>query len=359
MIAYDLFQLNKYHCFSNNKFQVSDFKFQIPDSRFQVPSSKFQFPSSRFQVSDFKFQIPISNFQFPDFKFQIPDSRFQVPSSNFQVPDSKFQISSSRFQIPDSNFQFPDSKFHVSDFTFQILIALPMTNTSACCLPVQFRPADLLDDLAKALRLNWNTHYNTKDYAGTWTSISLISASGNETDTFALPATQFIETPLLLQCTYFKSILDQFLFEKESVRLMRLAPGSIIKPHRDLGLAYRFGNFRLHIPITTDEQVQFIVAGKTLPMQIGECWYADFDAVHEVNHHGKNERIHLVIDGIRNAWTDTLFAQAGYDFEAEKKHLNNAPDEKTIRLMIEELERQNNPNTAQLIQQLRSGLHGK
>ncbi|MGL4599191.1 MAG: aspartyl/asparaginyl beta-hydroxylase domain-containing protein [Bacteroidia bacterium] len=234
-----------------------------------------------------------------------------------------------------------------------------MTNNTAFQLPIQFDATNLYHDLTKALQLNWSMHYNTKDYDGRWTSISLVSASGNETDTFALPATHFKETPLLLHCTYFKSILDQFLFEKETVRLMCLAPGSIIKPHRDRELAYRYGNFRLHIPITTDEQVEFIVDGKLLPMQIGTCWYADFDAVHEVKHQGTQERIHLVIDGIRNAWTDALFVQAGYDFEAEKRQLENRHDEKTTLQIIEELERQNNPASAQLIEQLRSNLSGK
>jgi hypothetical protein len=232
-----------------------------------------------------------------------------------------------------------------------------MNRVHAFPLKFQFQADKLLHDLDLALKMNWQAHYNTQDYAGSWNSISLMSATGNETDTHALPAAQFSPTPLLLKCPYFKSILDQLLFEKEAVRLMCLAPGSNIKPHRDLGLAYRFGNFRLHIPITTDLLVKFIVAGKELPMKIGACWYADFDAIHEVQHLGENERIHLVIDGVRNAWTDEVFAQAGYDFEWEKKQRENAPDEKTTRLMIEELQRQNNPAAEQLIQQLRSALH--
>ncbi len=187
-------------------------------------------------------------------------------------------------------------------------------------LSLEIDPHKLNSDLLICQALQWKEHFNERDYDGSWTAISLRSRSGNAQDILApdsdLP---FIDTSLLAQCNYFRDILDAMEFEKETVRLLRLEPGSIIKEHRDMGLAYRYGCFRLHIPIVTDTTVLFTVGGKNIPMLKGECWYADFDLPHSVVNESPNERIHLIIDGKRNAWTDQWFAASGYDFEEERK----------------------------------------
>lgn len=187
------------------------------------------------------------------------------------------------------------------------------------CLPIQINEQKIHEDLQVCLKTKWNEHFNTNDYSGSWTVVSLRSQSGNSQDIFAHDSTfPFKNTSLMQECHYFQEILDQMPFEKETVRLLRLQPGSVIKEHRDIGLAYQFGCFRLHIPIVTDALVEFIVGGKNIPMKKGECWYADFNLPHSVRNESEQERIHLVIDGKRNAWTDELFALAGYNFEDEK-----------------------------------------
>ena len=204
-------------------------------------------------------------------------------------------------------------------------------------LPIKIHEQKLIEDLNICLRSEWKEHFNSNDYSGSWTVISLRSQSGDTKDIFAndtgLP---FINTPLMEQCHYFTEILNQMAFEKETIRLLRLEPGSIVKKHRDLGLAYRFGCFRLHIPIVTDASVEFMVGNNNVQMKKGECWYADFDLAHSVNNNSKYERIHLVIDGKRNAWTDNLFANAGYNFEAEKQYTDYSIE--TKMRMIEHLQ---------------------
>src|SRR6218665_2198527 len=112
-------------------------------------------------------------------------------------------------------------------------------------LPFLFETDLLLQDLETAAKSVWSDHFNQKDYDGKWTSISLRSATGNETDIYATPGiATYSDTPLLKQCAYFQSIINLFECEKESVRLLSLAPGSNIKTHRDNGLSYRFGEFR-------------------------------------------------------------------------------------------------------------------
>ena len=46
------------------------------------------------------------------------------------------------------------------------------------------------------------------------------------------------------------------------VGLLRQAPGGEIKLHRDAGLAYSDGVFRLHVPIVSNPDVEFVVAGQ-------------------------------------------------------------------------------------------------
>lgn len=206
-------------------------------------------------------------------------------------------------------------------------------------------------DLQICLKETWKKHFNQNDYTGSWTVISLRSQSGTSEDIFANDSdNEFKDTDLMNQCLYFKKIIDEFLFEKETIRLLCLQPESIIKEHRDMGLAYRFGSFRLHIPLQTDAEVAFLVGGKDIPMKEGECWYADFDQPHSVRNESLKERIHLVIDGKRNAWTDQLFKDAGYDFEEEKNQKDYSVE--TKKQMIEQLRFLKTPVADEMIRKL-------
>lgn len=224
-------------------------------------------------------------------------------------------------------------------------------------VPLETDLPALLSELAICLEASWSPHFNTKDYSGDWTSIALYSPSGNASDILTHGNEKFRPTALLDRCPYFKSLIDSLLFEKESVRLLRLAPGSQVHTHSDLKAAYEFGNFRLHIPIITSEAVDFIVGGHKIEMKAGECWYANFDQPHSVDNHGDKERVHLVIDGLRNEWTDTLFREAGYDFDLEAKLL--APDEETVRRMIAELSNMQTDSSRELIRKLEESIRKK
>jgi hypothetical protein len=224
-------------------------------------------------------------------------------------------------------------------------------NNESIKLPLDFEPQQLQQDLDICEKSMWSEHFNTSDYAGSWKSIALRSASGKPTDIYAHPGdTNFKNTPLLDTCAYFQEILDQFHFEKESVRLLCLMPGSQILEHSDPGLAYQFGSFRLHIPIITDPEVDFIVGGNLIPMKSGECWYANFQLPHSVKHNGTSRRVHLVIDGKRNAWTDQLFKQGGYDVEAENTF--ETYDSVTRKEIIENLSLLDTPIARSLILKL-------
>ncbi|MFN0212890.1 MAG: aspartyl/asparaginyl beta-hydroxylase domain-containing protein [Saprospiraceae bacterium] len=216
-------------------------------------------------------------------------------------------------------------------------------------LPFQFDTTKLAADLATCEAQEWAMHFNKNDYAGDWTGIALRSASGNARDINAVNTKTFQDTPLLVQCPYFQEILDSLQFEKETVRLLALAPGSIIKEHRDRGLCYENGFFRLHIPITTDEQVSFVVDNTRLDMKAGQCWYANFNLLHSVKHEGTTRRIHLLIDGKRNDWTDRLFGSCGYNFELEKQ--KTGPDAATKAQIIKHLRLMDNDAARDILAQ--------
>ena len=229
-----------------------------------------------------------------------------------------------------------------------------MTN-SAFKLPFSFDEHLLLEDLDSCLKTAWSEHFNRQDYDGKWTSISLRSASGKETDIYSHPNTAaYTNTPVLEKCAYFKSIIDLFECEKEAVRLLSLAAGSVVKEHRDNHAGYESGVFRIHVPIRTNAQVAFFVDGEVVPMKTGECWYANVNLPHSVRNDGTTDRIHLVIDCKRNEWSDNLFKAMGYDFEFEKQQADY--DQETKLKMIEELSRLDTPVSRQLLEQLQNEL---
>src|SRR5215510_12331769 len=145
---------------------------------------------------------------------------------------------------------------------------------------------DLQDELKICEEEEWKSHYNRQDYAGSWTSISLRSGSGASDDIRAFPNQTFVDTPLLDKCPYFRRAISWFKCDKEAVRLLRLNPSSQIKEHTDRGTCYEDGDFRIHIPIITNEQVIFRVNKQLVPMKAGECWYANFDLSHSVENNG-------------------------------------------------------------------------
>ena len=217
-------------------------------------------------------------------------------------------------------------------------------------LPYAF-DGDRLDlDLETALRLHWQDHFNQADYAGGWKIIALRSENGREDSVTSKDLPGYRDTPLLAHCPYFKEIIDEFYCEKQAVRLMQLAPGSRIHAHRDRGLCYADGFFRLHIPIRTHEQVFFYVDERRVPMRRGECWYADFNELHRVENLGSEPRIHLVLDCLRNAWSDELFTRAGFDLAALDKPRYRRED---ISQIIAQLEAMGTETALKMAEEMR------
>lgn len=217
-------------------------------------------------------------------------------------------------------------------------------------LPFQFDEQKLLSDLEKVLHTNWNAHFNLYGYSGDWKSIALYAPNGERDNIYANQAetAPILETELLKNCYYFKEVLSHFKCPILSARLLNLGPGAYIKPHKDHELGYENGCFRIHIPITTNPKVEFILADKLLIMKPGECWYTNVNHTHSVANNGSTDRVHIVLDGQRNKWSDDLFFSLASKESLLSKESINIDHHHIVRT-IEELERNKIPGYEQII----------
>ncbi|QOG04103.1 aspartyl/asparaginyl beta-hydroxylase domain-containing protein [Flavobacterium sp. MDT1-60] len=223
-------------------------------------------------------------------------------------------------------------------------------NPSFSKLPISFSIDKLQKELAKCETDLWTPHFNTNRYEGNWTSVSLRSQSGLVNDITSFANKAYINTDLLDRCPYFKKIMDWFQCEKEAVRLLRLGPQSEIKEHVDNDTSYEDGFFRIHIPIITNAEVFFYVDKKQVPMQMGECWYANFQLPHSIENKSAEPRIHLTLDCIRNGWSDTLFTEMGFDIQYSNEKAQYSDEVK--QQIIAELSRNPSEVNAKIIADL-------
>ena len=183
-------------------------------------------------------------------------------------------------------------------------------------LPLAFDPVALQRDLAALGSTDWIAHFVTQNYTGDWSVLPLRGKAGATHPVMMIYSdpgcTDFADTPFLDACPYYKAVLATLQCPLQSVRLMRLTPGSVIKEHRDHDLAAETGNVRLHLPITTSPDVDFMLNGTRAVMHPGELWYLRLADPHSVHNHGSADRVHLVIDATMNPWLkNQLHSAAG------------------------------------------------
>jgi hypothetical protein len=79
------------------------------------------------------------------------------------------------------------------------------------------------------------------------------------------------------------------------VMLARMAPGGIIKPHRDANPAAKWPH-KIHVPLLTNDKVTFFVDGVGYHFPEGEAVEVSNMAVHAVENAGTTDRIHLIFE---------------------------------------------------------------
>jgi len=141
---------------------------------------------------------------------------------------------------------------------------------------------------AKALAENsvdWIEHFVTSNYDGEWSVIPLRANRGATHPVKMIysdpTSNDYVDTPFL----------------------MRLSHGSQIKEHRDHDLDAEAGTVRIHIPVTTNPEVRFLLNKTRVVMDEGTCWYLRLSDPHAVTNDGP-DRIHLVVDMEVNDWVN-------------------------------------------------------
>jgi aspartyl/asparaginyl beta-hydroxylase (cupin superfamily) len=154
-------------------------------------------------------------------------------------------------------------------------------------------------------------HFNTAYYDGEWSGVALRSSGGAPLALYPDPsaAADWRDTEVLGRCPALAAAVGSFACELQSVRLLALGPGASIREHRDYRLGYEDGELRVHVPIATSPDVEFLHDGERVEMAAGEAWYLDLNRPHAVANRGARRRVHLVIDCVVNAWLDALLRE--------------------------------------------------
>ena len=181
-------------------------------------------------------------------------------------------------------------------------------------LPLDFEPDKLAADMANFSSAQWIAHFVKQNYDGDWSVIALRGPAGARHPVQTIYSdpgrSDFEDTAMLAGSPYFRQVLTSFACPLHAVRLMRLTPGSLIKEHRDHDLAFEQGMVRIHIPVVTNDGVDFRLNGTRVAMPAGSSWYLRLSDPHSVANRGSSDRVHLVIDAVVNDWVAALFERA-------------------------------------------------
>jgi hypothetical protein len=179
-------------------------------------------------------------------------------------------------------------------------------------LPFAFDPGPLAADLGRLAPGDWIEQPLRAHYEGGWDIVPLRAAAG-ETHRLRLiyadpAATRFADTLWLDRLPAFRAALARFRCPLRSVRLMRLTAGSAIREHCD-DLDAEVGRLRLHVPVTTNYEVDFRLGGKRVAMAPGSVWYLRLSDPHSVANRGGTDRVHLVLDAEMNLWLERMLRE--------------------------------------------------
>lgn len=179
-------------------------------------------------------------------------------------------------------------------------------------LPIEFDAHALAADLDGLAEGEWIGHVARGYFEGRLDIVPLCSAAG-ETHPLRLinadpGAERFVETPWMARMPAIRAALGRLDCTLRSVRLMRLAAGSTIKEHCD-PLNAESGMLRLHIPVVTNPEVDFRLAGRRVEMAAGTLWYLRLTEPHSVANRGASDRIHLVVDTCLNPWLERMLRE--------------------------------------------------
>ena len=75
----------------------------------------------------------------------------------------------------------------------------------------------------------------------------------------------------------------------------KLLVGGKIRPHRDSHQSFHHGH-RIHVPITTNARVRFIIDGRPYRFEVGQAYELNNQLTHSVANKGTEDRINFIFD---------------------------------------------------------------
>jgi quercetin dioxygenase-like cupin family protein len=179
-------------------------------------------------------------------------------------------------------------------------------------LPLSFDATALAAEAVAFPTDAWVPHFNQSIYEGEWTGVALRSVGGKPTQLYPDPSADapFADTETLDRCPAHRQALGQFRCPLLAARLLALAPGAVIGEHRDYRLGWQDGEIRIHVPVITDPEVEFVLDGRPVQLATGEPWYLDLNLPHRVANRSAVNRIHLVVDCVVDEWLTELMRVA-------------------------------------------------
>ena len=225
-------------------------------------------------------------------------------------------------------------------------------------LPFFFDAKRLQEEIHLLESAPWKMHYQTLHYLGEWSGIPLRSADGKADDLIisTRPDSIYKNTVYLQEGSYLQQVLNSFECPLKAVRLLKLNPGAVIKEHTDAELCFEKAEIRLHIPVITDDAVEFFSGKERLHMKEGECWYVNFNLPHSINNKSSINRVHLVIDADVNEWVKSLFYTDGILPKKEMEEPDPYDDAAKIE-MIRRFRDMNTPRAHELADALQKKLN--
>jgi len=87
----------------------------------------------------------------------------------------------------------------------------------------------------------------------------------------------------------------------------KLLAGSVITPHVDHHPSFHVGH-RIHVPITTNPRVRFMIDGQPYQFKVGEAYEINNQKMHSVMNKGDEDRITFIFDYVPRDKVETLRA---------------------------------------------------
>jgi hypothetical protein len=159
-------------------------------------------------------------------------------------------------------------------------------------IPLAFDAQRLAGEVAQFTPDDWRPH--PQGHPGNW-ALPLVAIRGDPMDDGV--AGPMSPTPHLRRCPYLRQALAAINAPLGRTRLMKLDARAEATRHVDINYYWQ-QRVRVHVPIVTFPEVEFLCGDASTRMAEGECWIFDTWRMHNVLNPTPRERIHLVADTV-------------------------------------------------------------